>query len=224
MILQLEVGAIVQGTVIAIAIIGLLVVYFDRMSTMSNNIGSLSNSIENVHEDIQEVDLKHMERTTNKLETFLEAELSAAYNGRNSTGGQNSVQHTLDQSDLSVVISYVGNPEWHAGLTQGDADDEIVFQVKFDEEVDTQGLVGLLTRDRGLIEKDKELFNDDDPRITADSPFQMSAAVPTEDMDMAGEWVEVLVDSIDENVCYIRKQQNQFDKVLDERIDGSSRL
>jgi len=223
MILQLAVGAIVQGVVIAIAIIGLLVIYFDRMSTMSSNIGALSDSIENVHEDIQEVDLKHMERTTNKLETFLEAELSAAYNGRSSTGGQNSVRHTLDKSEVGIVISYIGNPEWHAGLREGEVDGEIVFEVKFDEEVDTQGLVGLLTQDNQLTEKDRELFQGADPRVTADSPFQISAAVPTENMELAGKWADSLVDCIDENLCYIRNQQNQFDKALDQRIDGASR-
>jgi len=218
MIIQIETGALIQGVSAAVAIIALMVVYFDRMSSVSNDISTISDSIDNVHSDIQEVDLKHMERTTNKLETFLEAELTKAYNGRETTGGQNSVRHTLSESEIGVTISYVGNPQWHTGLRDADNGDEIVFEVKFDEEVDTQGLVGLLVRDENLAERDRELFASDDPRITADSPFQISASVPTEDMEIAGKWIQQLIESTDQNIRYIRNQQSKFDETVENII------
>lgn len=233
---SLEIGAIVQGLAAAIVFLSLIALYIDRMSSISENLETISDSIENVRDDVHEVDLKHMERTNNKLESFLDANLSQQYGnpsgnisgghggghggretggtGGGTTGGQNSVEYRLEKTGIDVTISYVGDPKWHAGLSShGEWEgSETIFHIMFDEEVDTHGLLGLLVKDDRLGNIESNLFDGYPVRLTAESPFLISCAVPTEDLAKTSEWVAALLKEIDSNIEYINDLSETFDE------------
>lgn len=211
---------VVQGLVTALVVIALVVLYVDRMSTISHNLDNISSSMEKVHEDIQEVDLKKMETTNNKLETFLDAQLKSGYQQQAAfTGGQNSVEYELPRSEISVTVSYVGSPEWHAGLKSLDGydGDETIFEIKFNEEVNTQGVVGMLVSDRELSEREYELFGDANTRLSAHSPYLITSSVPSGDLGMVSKWVEITLNKTDEKISEIRELNEEFDtEVIDQ--------
>jgi len=220
---MVETGAIIQGLITATIVVGLIVLYVDRMSNISNNLEDISASISQVNDDIRKVDLKSMEKTTNKLETFLEAELQQRYSGTTRTNGQNSVKYTLDSNDIDTTISWVGDPDWHSGLRSKDTHDkdETVFEIKFDKELDTQAITGRLITDENFAEFEENMFDGTPSRLLADSPYQISCAVPTSDIDEVGEYVGELVQKIDQHITFIRKNSEKFDKNIEQALENN---
>ena len=214
-------SAIIQGAGTALAIVALVALYIDRMSKISNNLETISDSIADVNDDIRRVDLKSMEKTTNKLESFLDAELQQSYSGRSRTGGENSVRYDLDQNDIEAIISWVGDPDWHAGLrTRSEYDgSEMVFEVKFDQELDTQAIVGRLESVESLHQYESENFDDTPARLLADSPYQISCAIPSSDMDEAGDYISILIDEIDDQISFIRESSELFDESVEKSLN-----
>lgn len=218
LILTISVGPVIKGLVAAGAVIGLVALYVDRMSKISKNLDSLTDSIDEVHSDVSQVDLKHIEKTNNKLETYLDAELQNQYAGGNGrTRGQQSVYFEFDDLNFGATVSYVGDPSWHAGLTEHDDHDgsEIVFEIEFDEEVNTQGVIGMLANDDGLTEEEKNFFNSScQPRMQSHSPYMVSVATPTGDMSKAAEWAKIIVNEIEEKISKIRDYNAKFDQEM----------
>lgn len=222
------IGPMIKGLVSALAFLSLVALYIDRMSTVSNNLEDISDSMEKVHEDIQAVDLKKMETTSNKIETFVDAQLHSRFQQnqqqqpatQNYSGGQNSVEYQLPSSGIPVTISYVGSPDWHIGLKSHSnvEGNETMFEIKFQEEVNTQGVVGKLTNDPGLTAKERKLFGDDPTRLSAHSPYLITSSVPSEDMDDASIWANIILDKMDEKICEIRNLNETFDKEVEKRL------
>ena len=226
---MLDTNAIIQGIIAALVPLAVIVFYLDRMSSVSQNLESISNSMKDVHGDLQSVDLKDMEKTTNKLETFLDAELQNRFTGRQNvvTGGQNSVVHRLNDLDIDVTVSYVGDPDWHAGLRNHEEWDgeETIFNIEFDEEVDTQGLVGLLSQSGHLEKVEQQLFDAEFPsRMRADSPFQVSVAVPTSDLKEVSVWISEMLDEVESDIQQMRKLRRDFDENVADELGGSSEI
>lgn len=222
---MVEIGPVIQGLAAAGGILMLVVLYVDRMSTVSKSLDDLSDSMSDVRDDLHRVDLKEMEKTTNKLDTFLKAELQQQYGPENTrTGGQNSVRHKLESVDIDITISYVGDPDWHSGIRERDDWEgaETVFEIEFDEEVDTQGLVGMIAKDKALQGLDENVFKGDKTRITADSPFQISVAVPTSDMEISAEWIHDFLQRIDSHIEEMRSLSEQFDKAVENELYSES--
>ncbi|WP_410765780.1 hypothetical protein [Haloferax sp. DFSO60] len=221
--LQIQIGAIVQGVAAAFVLVGLLVFYIDRMSKVSKSLENISGSVESVEEDIRRVDLKDMEKTITKLESFIEMQLQQGYgNGNSINGGPNSVETVLKKSGIGVTISYLGDPSWHAGLNGREDYEgpETVFKIEFDEEVDTEAVIGRVTQDEELIRAEDEIFAETVPsRVTAHSPFVVSSSAPTDDQQIIAEWVSVLLDSIDEQIQFMKEERLNFDQIVEENIN-----
>lgn len=223
-----EIDPIIKGLGSALVFLTLVAFYMDRMSTISNNLEKISDSMEKVHDDIQEVDLKKMETTSNKIETFVEAQLHNQFQQsqqqqaatQSFSGGQNSVEYQLPSAGIPVTISYVGSPEWHVGLNaHSDVEgNETMFEIKFQEEVNTQGVVGKLTNDPALTAKERQLFGDNPTRLSAHSPYLITTSVPSEDLDDASRWADIILDKIDEKICDIRNLNENFDKKVEKRL------
>jgi len=223
---QIDYGAIIQGLVAAGAVIMVILVYFEKVGSISNDISQMSENVsemndtvkksdlQRISDDIKSVDLKNMERTINKFETFLDAQISDQFQ----IGGQNSVRYECDEIDLALTISYLGDPEWHDGLLDKDWPSGItVFEIKFDEEVDTKGIFGLLTTDEELEQTESELFGDE-AIIDVRSPYKMVCGVNSGNYDEVAQWIEVAVSKIEESEIEIRRMSDEFDEVVSEHL------
>jgi hypothetical protein len=228
---QVEVGAIIQGLLAAVAVVGLVVLYVDRMGKISKDISNMSDSIGEVESTVLQSDLKrvsnnvtsvnleYIERTINKLETYLDMELSSDY----TPSGSSSVVYECSDIDLTLTISYIGDPDWHGKLNYADKewDDGItVFSIEFDRETDTHAIFGLLTQDEELEKIEQELFADE-AIIDVRSPYKMICGVNTDDFQLASKWIEPAVSKIEQSELKLRDMNQQFDQAVANDFDGA---
>lgn len=92
---MINLGAIIQGVVAAVAIISVAVIYFDRLSSMSHQMERVADSVDSVENEISSVNLEDMEKAIWRI-SFSE--------GEDPPPG-NSVEHKLEESDVNVTIS-----------------------------------------------------------------------------------------------------------------------
>lgn len=226
---QIDFGAIIQGLVAAGTVIMIILVYFERVGNISSDISQMSENmsemndtmkksdLQGISNDIKSVDLKNMERTINKFETFLDAQISHEFQ----TGGQNSVRYECDEIDLALTISYLGDPDWHEGLIDKDWPSGItVFEIKFDQEVDTKGIFGLLTENKELERIESELFGRE-AIIDVRSPYKMVCGVNSGNYDEVAQWIEVAVSKIEKSEIDIRQMSDEFDQAVSDYLNAA---
>jgi hypothetical protein len=228
---EINSAAIIQGVVAAVAVVGIIVLYVDRMGKISKDISSISNSIddiettilqsdlERVSNNVNSVNLEEMERTINKLETYLDMELSDGY----TPSGTNSVVYDLNDISLTLTISYIGDPDWHNKLNHAENnwnEGVTVFSIEFDRETDTHGIFGLLTQDEELEKIEYDLFGDE-AIIDVRSPYKMVCGVNTGDFQLASDWIVTAVNKIEESELELRNKNQEFDRAVSDNLDGA---
>lgn len=225
---MVQVNAVIQGVVAAGAILGLVVLYIDRMSTISKNLEQLTDTLAGVEDEVRQVDLKEMEKTSNKLETYLNMELNNNYgpNG-GANGGPNSVIVPLDELEMRATVSYVGDPDWHAGISAHEDLDgvtETIFRIEFNEEVDTHGLVGLLTGDDKLAEAEQNTFGEGATRFSADSPYLVTCSVPTDDLGEISDWIAEVLESCTRHIKRMTDHRAEFDNEVASKLGPETKI
>lgn len=237
---MVAIGAITQGAVVAIAIVGLAVVYFDKLSTISGNLtriadsmediddtnfDQITNSVEQIDRKVTSVDLKEIERTTNRMKFFIDNQQNGSR-----TNANNSVRYEFEDIDNIVSISfgeYAVRDSWqesaeisskHGDLIEYDEPIEYTsIEFEFFEEIDTLLVSEELTLDKDMYELESELFTQQ-VIINAHSPYEIEFDVPTRDLDAITEWIPTILEKIEKFQGDRNSDRQEFDDILEKKL------
>lgn len=212
-------GEIVQGVVVAVAVVGAAVVYFDRLSHLSHDIRSMSESIDNIEEQALGVDLQEMEKSITKVEYAI----TQNNEQQGVHGGKNTVYHTLSRTGIEVAISY-GTTHYDGeedALMRDEWDVATVVDLEFNEQINSMALADELSTDEEITEFDKEKFGAE-VGMTSQTPYEVRLYIPTEDLDKIADWLPTFLDRIDFHLDNIRDKTDEFDRKIGNNLEGAS--
>lgn len=214
--LQIEPAAVVQGVVVAVTVLGLSVVYFDRLSRISHNVGEMTESVASIEDEVTAVDLTRMERTLTKLDYTLDRRGEDVVHS-----GEGTVFHTLERTGTEVGISYVTTHpaarEDDVGKAVGRERDgpEVVVKVEFEDEVNVQALFDRLEADERLAEPD---CLDGAVGVVPTSPFELVFRFPTDDHDTVAALLPEYLDVVDEHLADTAAETERIEARFEEQL------
>lgn len=217
--LQIEPAAVVQGVVVAVTVLGLSVVYFDRLSKISHNVGEMTEAVASIENEVTAVDLTRMERTLTKLDYTLDRRGDDALHA-----GEETVFHTLERTGTEVGISYVTTHPAARGDEIGlDAEavglerdgPEVVVKVEFEDEVNVQALFDKLGGDERVAGGDRFDAGVD---VAPASPFEVVFRFPTDDYDTAASLLAKYLDVIDEFLAETAAEKERIEARFEEKL------
>lgn len=216
-------GPVVQGVVIALAIIAIAVIYFDRLSSISKDISSVAESTSSIEDEITSVELPDMERTLVKLDYALEQRGASS----DLPTGEGTIYHKLPENDIEVGISYVTtHPESHGhyfDVETGEIDEsydgpEAVLEFEFGEEINMQGIFDRLNANDELGQVESEVF-EREVGVRPISPFEVRVHFPTNDYEKISEFLPRYLEAIDSTLSEIREEKNEIESLFKENLD-----
>lgn len=165
------------------------------MRSQVDKVDSVKGSVETIERSVTHIDFEGIERA---IDQFVEGGLPAG----------NSVEYTLEQADVDVVISL-----------SAIEDDYTEVNFRFEENIGARNLLDSLTDDEGLATFEEDLFGEE-PGIYAISPRQMEAEVPSGDIEKIVKWAARLVQRLDDEYVRLHESKDEFDELLEESLYG----
>lgn len=220
-----DAAAIVQGVAAAVVLVGLVGLYLDRMSSISSNIESLSESVDSLNDEVSAVNLADMERDLTRMISKVEFVANGLAENSTPPTGQGTVYTELDDTGLTVGISYVTTqPRSHGsqtatteGTSAGDGGPETVVEFEFDEEINMRALGDRLEDDDSVAEAAERLFGRE-IAFEPSSPFEFVVHFPTDDGDAVAEFLPQYLDRVDEHVDAHRAKKQSFESRIEDGL------
>lgn len=221
-----DAGAVIQGAAVAVVLVGIVGLYLDRMSTISSNIESMSESVGSIDDEVSAVDLADMEKDLTKMISKVEFMANGLGNGSRPPTGEGTVYTELDETELTVGISYVTtHPNSHTTYidseTQQEDDSydgpETVVEFEFDEELNMRALGDRLGDDDELASIENELFSRE-IGFTVSSPFEFTIHFPTGDADIVADFIPRYLKRIDKHIDTHRERKESFESQIEDGL------
>ena len=168
----------------------------DEVSSHADQIDGIGDSVNTIEDSITNVSLTRMENLLEDLGTSLTA--------------RNSVKHTMERSGVETVVS----------LTSVD-EGRIEVSFRFSENIEARSIATMLGEDEEVDRKEAEFFGEE-TGVRATSPREMSFNVKTEDMDAVANWVQFIVDKIDQYYTRLTVAKEEFDSKVETVLKNHS--
>lgn len=201
LLLQIETGAIIQGVVAAVVVLGAAIVYFDRISSLSSSLERLTNSVEAIEEDVAAVELTQMERTLTKLDYAMDQ----TQEDSGFPSGEGTVYHELDKTGRKVGVSYVTtHPDKQAAeipeeteIAQENFEGRLTeIKTEFEDEVNMQALHDRIINNDEMAKIERKIVGFE-VTMRINSPFEFTIKIPSTDGELIGEFVNEYLSKID---------------------------